>query len=804
MTLNITHSLANLVASYLLISGMVLAAPDHGTEKPKFTEGDAIPEGANHDWTLGATGARGWIYSNKLMTDEAREIMITEVAKGSPSDGVLQVGDVVLGVGGNLFSYDPRIEFGKALTVAETEAAQGELRVTRWRKGNTEEVLVELPVLGTYSATAPFNCPKSKRIFEQGCEALAEEMEDSDYRANPITRSLNAMALLASGEAKYKSLIRREVEWAEDYSAKSMASWYYGYVMTFLAEYKLATGSNSGMKGLRRIALEAANGQSVVGSWGHKFASDDGRLVGYGMMNAPGVPLTTGLVLARAAGVDAPEMDLAIERSLRLMRFYAGKGSIPYGDHDPWIQTHEDNGKNGMAAVLFNLVDEAEKSEYFSRMSLASHGNERDTGHTGNFWNLTWALPGVVQSGPQATGAWMKEFGSWYFDLARGWDGTFRHQGPPQTKADSTNGWDSSGAYLLAYAMPLKELYLTGKRPTKVPQLNAEDAQSVVVDGRGWNNKDRSKIYEKLQTEMLFEGLGSWSPVVRDRSAMALAKRPDEVSVEILINMLHSPNLNSSYGACKALTMLKGRASDAVPALIESLDNEDLWLRVNAAEALASIGGPAMDALPKLLQMLTKGATEEDPRGMEQRYLSFTVFQRMLNNSIEDVDPELLREAIVAGLQNQDGRARSAIGGVYQRLSQEQIRPLLPAIHRAVVEPAPSGIMFASGVRLKGLELLSKNYVKEGLDACVFYLTTQVLWGSEKRIHPILKSLLVYKAHAKSVIPELEKFADTIEKGEEAYPKRLSIEKADVIREVIKEIEASSEYPELISMKSSK
>ncbi len=32
-------------------------------------------------------------------------------------------------------------------------------------------------------------------------------------------------------------------------------------------------------------------------------------------------------------------------------------------------------------------------------MSLASHGSERDTGHTGNFFNLLWAMPGVAHSG---------------------------------------------------------------------------------------------------------------------------------------------------------------------------------------------------------------------------------------------------------------------------------------------------------------------------------------------------------------------------------------------------------------------
>ena len=129
------------------------------------------------------------------------------------------------------------------------------------------------------------------------------------------------------------------------------------------------------------------------------------------MMNAPGVTLTISLVLAREAGVKAPELDLAIERSLKLLRFYPGKGSIPYGDHDPWIQNHDDNGKNGMAAVLFSLVGETARPNIF--LVWLSHATAMsatpDTLETSG--TSTWAMPGVVQSGPNATGAWMNEYG---------------------------------------------------------------------------------------------------------------------------------------------------------------------------------------------------------------------------------------------------------------------------------------------------------------------------------------------------------------------------------------------------------
>lgn len=789
------------LSSLLLAVSAVAAGPKIEIKNPDFTKGDSIPEVAKHEWTLGATGATGWIYSDKLTTSDARQIAITNVAKGSPADGMLQKGDAILGMAGKAFSYDARTEFGKALTIAESNAGKGELTMTRWRSGKTEEIVVKLPVLGDYSATAPYDCPKSKRILELGCAALAKRMENKEYQnsQSPVTRSLNALALLASGNPDYAPLVKREAEWASNYSAESMQTWYYGYVITLLAEYKMATGDESIMPGLRRLAMESANGQSTVGSWGHKFALPDGRLPGYGMMNAPGVPLTISLVMARSAGVKDPAIDLAIDRSTKLLRFFAGKGSVPYGDHAPWIQNHDDNGKNGMAAVLFNLLDEPETAGYFARMSLACHGNERDTGHTGNFWNMTWAMPGVAQVGPQATGAWMREFGAWYYDFARSRNGSFRHPGPPQLNNDSTGGWDATGAYLLAYAMPLQKIHLTGKRESKIPKLSAAEAKQVVLDGGGWTNKDRNSVYDKMSDEELITRLSHWSPVVRDRAAIAISRRKN-APVDALVELLGSKNLQSRLGACQALALLKGKSEPAVPALRITLQDKDYWLRICAAEALASIGKPAMPVLPELLEMIARAPATDDPRAMEQRFISSAIFGQMLKNSLDGVDRELLYKAVRAGLKNQDGRARGSIASVYRKLSHKEIEPLLPAIYQAVVVPSPSGEMFADGVRIEGLNVLTQHHIEEGIQACVDYARTQNLWGSEKRIITLMDILCTYGAHAKPMIPQLQRYADEISKGEKGFPKNLSLQKAEFVRATILKIEGLTEKPELIRM----
>ena len=768
---------------------------------PDFTKGDAIPAKAKHDWNLGPTGLRGWMFCDQLVTSDARQIAVTKVEQGSPADGIVAVGDVLLGVGGKAFSYDPRTELGRAITAAETVAGGGKLALTRWRAGTTEEVVVTLPVLGSYSATAPFDCAKSQRILAQGCRVLAEKVALPAHDEDPIVRSLNALALLASGEAAYLPLVKREAEWAAGFQSDSMQTWHYGYVTMLLAEYVLATGDQSVMPGLRRLALAAARGQSAVGSWGHGFATPSGRLGGYGMMNSPGLPLTISLVLAREAGVKDPEVARAIELSARLLRFYIGKGAIPYGDHHPWIENHEDNGKCGMAAVLFNLLGEQNGAEFFSRMSIASHGPERDTGHTGNFFNILWSLPGVAQSGPQATGAWMDEFGAWYFDLARRWDGSFLHQGPPETDEDSYAGWDCTGGYLLAYAMPLKKIHLTGKRPGMVPQLTAAAAQALIQDGRGWNNKDRKSAYDKLSDEQLVERLGSWSPVVRERAALALGRRKDP-PLPALLKLLESPGLESRYGACQAIVALRERGAPAIEPLRKLLAERDLWLRIKAAEGLAAIGTPAMPTVPQLLELLAQVDKTNDPRGMQQRYLSFALFDGggMLSRSLDGVDREALYKAVRAGLTNQDGRARSSIGSVYRNLSAADIKPLLPAIYQAVVEPAPSGEMFADSIRVEGLRLLAKHGIEEGIHACVKYTRDQNPWDSQERTPELMKILLSYGTHAKAVIPELTKIADYFEKDEQNFPPDLMIMKAKCVRETIRAIQTSNETPELVHL----
>ena len=305
---------------------------------PDLTQGGK-PDN-EHRWTLGATGARGWVWSRYVAggseNTDARQILITEVAKGSPADGVLENGDVVTGLNGQAFGGDARRLFAQAVTEAEKETNGGVLKLVRWRAGKTENVELKLQVLGTYAPTAPYGCAKSKRIFEQGCAAIAKRgFKDKDGNVQiSIENDMNALALVASGRKEYRPVVAEYARKVAECQPQLNGLPIVGIRLhtLFLAEYALATKDEAVMAGLRRLALDIARGASGVGTWGHGFVQPTGNLGGYGCMNQTGIPLTLAMVLAREAGVKDPDLDKTITKASGFLRQWVNRGAIPYGD----------------------------------------------------------------------------------------------------------------------------------------------------------------------------------------------------------------------------------------------------------------------------------------------------------------------------------------------------------------------------------------------------------------------------------------------------------------------------------------
>jgi len=151
---------------------------------------------------------------------------------------------------------------------------------------------------------------------------------------------------------------------------------------------------------------------------------------------------------------------------------------------------------------------------------------------------------------------------------------------------------------------------------------------------------------------------------------------------------------------------------------------------------------------------------------------------------------------VVAGLQNQDGRSRGAVGKIYDKLTYEEIKPLLPVIREAIEVPAPSGIMFADGIRTQGLQVLVKHHVKEGIPLCLSFLDTD-RWNKKSRIMSCLKALGKYGTAAKSELPKLRQLEKDLRKHREAKGFGDIFVQID---EMVKELESDKPAPTLRSI----
>ena len=749
-------------------------------QPPDLTQGGR-PEVGCSDLNLGPTGCRGWIFWGQDHTFLSRQILVTAVAAGSPAAGILRTNDVILGVNGALFTNDARRSFGQAITMAE--ASNGVLRLLRWRAGLSTNVELQLAVLGQYGTTAPYGCAKSQAIFEQGCKLIAKQgLLEAD-----IPMDFNALALLASGKAEYRPMLAdyaRKVAVSLTYSPGACL-WSYAYGNLFLAEYVLATGDQAMLPELKRISLETAKAACMNGMWGHHPTMPDGHSEGYGGMNQVGLPMTLALVLARKAGVDDPGVNQAICNSIRLLHWFAGKGSVAYGDHGAGA-SHENNGMCSSSAVLWDLLGDREATDFFSRMALAAY-DEREGGHCGSFWNLLWALPGASRCGPAATGAYLQET-AWFYDLARGWDGSFVYQ-HGEDDAHKYDGWDSTGAYLLSYGLPLKSLYIIGRTPTAMPLLASHEVQDVIAAGRDVYPGNIKNGYNFYTTDKLLAGLSSWSPAVRERSALALGKREGDF-VPALLKLLAGSDCYGRYGACAALGCLGARGDAAAPQLRALLKDADPWAETLACNALACLG-PAVrtSSIDDLLAMAAR-KDPADPRGMVQRAVAPALFApppgshepSILAKSLDGVDRKLLYPALCALLRNEDSAPRGAVSACLPNLTDHDLAVLLPEIVEAVKTKAPTDEMFAEGIRLAGLDLLSRRQIREGMELCVS--TLEMRWGVNggKR----LEYLKRYGVHAQAYVPLLRK-----ECTEWKWQPGLK---------AIAEIEASTNAPTLVSL----
>ena len=718
-------------------ASLLFAAPDPPVVKGilDFTKGDSLPEKSSHDWTLGSIGARGWFqvssHGAEGTTEHSRQILITKVdAKGAAAK-LLKKGDVILGVAGDRFKFDARVSFAKALGVAE---AQEVSELTLLVHGDAGEKTVKIPLkkFPAFSITAPFDCAKSAQLLKEGCDALVKR----GLGRPGIDAHINGLALLATGDQAYL----KEIKALADATVRrplnekmGLACWPFAFANIFLSEYYLATGDRSVLVEIRRLSGHLVKGQGPLGTWGHTFADyEEDRLRGYGAVNAVGLPVAISLVLARECGQDVKGLDASIEQAASFFRRHVGIGAIPYGDGPPNLKYgHDDNGKNSVAAVFFSLLGDAASTRYYTRTALAAHGLDREQGHTGNFWNMFWSMPAVSLAGPQASGAWMHEFG-WYYDLARDANYRFPYQGYPRQRGNNPHvSWDCPGAYLMHFAAPLKKLRILGKGVTCQPKLTLTEIQNTIEAGK--------VNYRYASVDFLQEGLSSWSPVVRYSSAKELRRRKAPLKLQA---SLSSKNPLDRIAALKSAKDFESCA--------KMLGDSDLRVRMAAIGAMA--GRNKERAVSEVFEHLAENPKEDAvfTQHVGDTFFPLGIREKSVGKLLNA--PKNRKAAIAAILRlldDEDALVSSRVAMGLSSLPEKELFPLLPVIYERSLNPPSGNVMFANKLRTTSAKVLVKLQLEEGLEVATTLLS-DMSWGKNGRLPQAAALTAMYGGHAKA------------------------------------------------------
>ena len=774
----------------------------------------------NKTYNLGATGLRGWIYINGsdagydgTMTDKSREILISTVGANTPAAGIMQVDDVILGANstnsGDVpnFDKDCRKEFGKALGAAEIT---GTLRVKRWRAGNEAYVNIPIEPMGTYTSTAPYNCPKSEKILKGARDYMVGRLlADPEFltSSRSYANSINALALLAGvvpGSADYTQVKESLRDYALSLTPPDLAllecdAWEWGYACIFLNEYylRIMEDRNSDpdfySSSLVAQILARANGYTIAlsraqgqyGTFGHGGSELriggglNGPIPSYGTIHAAGIPANIGIVLGKKVmelngGQASAEVGPAVERATKFFAFYVDKGSIPYGEEGPWIEHgHCSNGKDQMAAVLFSLhPSKPAEAKYFSRMSVSSYRGV-EYGHTGQGFSHLWAALGANTGGNFAMAKFMEKV-RWLYDLKRRTDGSFVYEGQEQYGAGETVGQTYLGAtsdndgesysdlnptafYLLAYSVPLKRIYLTGKNSTH--SLSDETAVEAIAAA---NIRETCKTFT---IDQLITALADYDPIVRQDVAIHLAGRPlSTADVTRLINAItgstptNDPRLR--MGACQVLGIRRTRA--ALPALKERLSDTNGWVRAQAARALKEFGSDAETQLAGMLNAFIANSVDSetidwvDPVHVSNIFLADTIFggDGVSASALDAFDKNLTFTALEKGLREPSNVGRSMLQNFVAKLSLDEVKRLAPALVRAGKQPAPGNRMNPGEIRDVITKLFSKYKIEEGIPLTLM-LKEQHWHGNDMSPFTLLQS---YGSAAKEALPTLRKW----------------------------------------------
>lgn len=359
---------------------------------------------------------------------------VREVRPGTPAEGRLFEGDVIYSANGRMLGDKAWLVMADAITASESEEGQGKLVLGVRRAGKIRDVELALKVMGTYSPTAPYDCPKTEKIIGDLEQWVVAGGSGAGFLNGDV------IFMMATGNPELQGYVRRIVysvikgrnPTAPIDPVNAGKSWHNSAEAFLLGEYYLSSGDRTVLPYLKHACARlAATQHKEEGGWRHNYPGG----AGYGLIPNAGLPGVMGMNFALKAGLDIERA--SYELGLRHFgRNKAETGFLIYGlggcerpvpaPFDPeQMEAGLMNSYNGglsAAAILMGLSGNY-RAAHLSSLISAYAWNNTFGGHGGNYWNNFWTPLGAHQHGKQAFLHFWKNH-RWYRELNRMPDGS--------------------------------------------------------------------------------------------------------------------------------------------------------------------------------------------------------------------------------------------------------------------------------------------------------------------------------------------------------------------------------------------
>ena len=558
----------------IIIAALLLALP-------MGAGANILPAGKDtEDIMVGVTGM--------FVALKGGELLVTQVTPGTPADGKLQEGDVLLAVDAtSLEIQDPRHPLGSAINAAE--GRDGKMQFAVRRNGSKKTIAIQLDPIGSYSETYPVDCAKSRRLVD----GTAAFILRNGGPGGGINGNLEGLFLLSTGEQKYLPALEKYAAALAEKGCGT-STWNIGYSGIFLGEYYLATGDKRVLPALK-ARCDALSGGQYFGGWGHGVQHCGPGYVTGGLLNAAGDQALATLVIARECGVEVDKK--TYDDALRLFFRFAGRGGVPYGDHHPELWWSS-NGKNGGLASALTLLPDKKFQGGAQLLALS----DTDTywgcegGHGSCFGNQTWRniVDALVPAEHHNSWRRHKDKMIWFYELSRMPGGGFRTPWHPGHGTIGKAPLYQTGIVAMAYTAHLKNLRICGKPRTKFSVPHTSTSVELALETDDFHRVDfiDGVVIEEEPHEIaeVFRTIYNEDGTIKSRTAKASinhkGKKMMPAARYAKLMRHYSPTVRD--WAAHGLGFL---GEDAIPEIKKALASSDGRLRVAGLDAISCTTG---------------------------------------------------------------------------------------------------------------------------------------------------------------------------------------------------------------------